>query len=63
MEKTILKKFDRLQAVVNGLRYSQGFYSRLALQLDTLTDSDKLELEQQLPDFETDLDVIFYLEQ
>lgn len=56
-------KFEYLKQVVDSLRYSQGFYSRLAAQLDTLTDEDIQQVENQLPDFKEPLDVIFYLEQ
>ena len=56
-------KFDFLQSVVNDLRYSQGFYSRLAKQLEGLSGDDILNIESQLPDFKERIDVIFYLEQ
>ena len=56
-------KFNFLQSVVNDLRYSQGFYSRLANQLEELSEDDILNIEPQLPDFKDKVDVIFYLEQ
>lgn len=56
-------KFNFLQSVVNDLRYSQGFYSRLAEQLEGLSEDDILNIEPQLPDFKDKVDVIFYLEQ
>lgn len=56
-------KFNFLQSVVNDLRYSQGFYSRLAEQLEGLSEDDILNIESQLPNFKDKVDVIFYLEQ
>ena len=56
-------KFNFLQSVVNDLRYSQGFYSRLAQQLEELSESKISNIETQLPDFKEIIDVIFYLEQ
>ena len=56
-------KFKFLQSVVNDLRYSQGFYSRLARQLEDLSEDDIANAESQLPDFKERIDVIFYLEQ
>lgn len=61
--KTQYPKFNFLQSVVNDLRYSQGFYSRLARQLEGLSEDDILNIETQLPDFKERIDVIFYLEQ
>ena len=56
-------KFNFLQSVVNDLRYSQGFYSRLAQQLEGLSEDDILNIESQLPDFKDFLDVVLFLEQ
>ena len=56
-------KFNFLQSVVNDLRGSQGFYSRLAEQLEGLSEDDILNIESQLPNFKDKVDVIFYLEQ
>lgn len=55
-------KFEYLKQVVNSLRNSQGFYSRLAAQLDELDEWDIADAEQQLPNFKEPLDVIFFLE-
>lgn len=63
MTETAHPRFDYLRQVVNGLRYSQGFYSRLAGQLDTLTDEDMQRIEQELPEFKEPLDVIIFLEE
>ena len=56
-------KFDFLQSVVNDLRYSQGFYSRLAQQLEGLSEDDIADAESQLPDFKDKVDVVLFLEQ
>lgn len=56
-------KFAYLKQVVNDLRYSQGFYSRLAAQMDELDEWDIADAEQQLPNFKEPLDVILFLEQ
>ena len=60
---TEAKNFNFLKSVVDTLKYSQGFYSRLAAQLETLSSEDIQELEKRLPAFNDTLDVIFYLEQ
>lgn len=56
-------KFNFLQSVVNDLRYSQGFYSRLAEQLEGLSEDDILNIEPQLPNFKDKVDVVLFLEQ
>lgn len=56
-------KFNFLQKVVNGLRCSQGFYSRLARQLEELSEDDIANAESQLPDFKDIIDVVLFLEQ
>ena len=56
-------KFNFLQSVVNDLRYSQEFYSRLAQQLEELSEDDIADAESQLPDFKNKIDVVLFLEQ
>ena len=56
-------KFNFLQSVVNDLRYSQGFYSRLAQQLEELSEDDIADAESPLPDFKDKIDVVLFLEQ
>lgn len=60
---TLLANFNYLQDVVNTLKSSKGFYSRLARQLEELTPEQKQEIEKQLPDFKEPVDVILFLEQ
>ena len=59
----ILTNFNYLQEVVNTLRTSKGFYSRLARQLEELTPEQRQEIEQQLPEFKEPVDVVLFLEQ
>ena len=47
----VLTNFNYLQEVVNSLRCSQGFYSKLARQLEELTPEQKQEIAEQLPEF------------
>ena len=44
------------------LRNSQGFYARLYNKLVGLSAEDWENLEEELPDFNDDIDVIMYLE-
>lgn len=62
MNTATYTNFDFLQSVVNKLRYSQGYYGRLARQLEELTEDEISNIEEQLPDFKDTTDVIFYLE-
>lgn len=52
--------------VVNSLKNSQGFYSRLYNQIQEMDDEQRLELEEQInniePKFKDVVDVILYLE-
>ena len=50
--------FNKLFKVVSGLRVSQGFYSKLYNNLVF----EILDIENELPDFYDELDVIMYLE-
>ena len=51
---------------VNSLKYSQGFYSRLARNLEEMDRDTKVSLEQtlnNLPQWNDQLDCVLYLEQ
>ena len=51
---------------VNGLKNSQGFYSRLARNLEEMDKDTKVSLEQtlnSLPQWNDQLDCVLYLEQ
>jgi hypothetical protein len=50
---------------VNTLKSSQGFYSRLANQLNEMSEEDKESLKEHLnaqPKFNDQLDVVMFLE-
>lgn len=57
--------FEMLLDTVNALKYSQGFYSRLANELEKM-DSYELECNERyinsLPQFKDSLDVVMFLE-
>lgn len=57
--------FEMLLDVVNDLKYSQGFYSRLANEFENM-DSYELECNERyinsLPQFKDSIDVIMFLE-
>lgn len=51
---------------INSLKYSQGFYSRLAAQVDELNDEQKEQLKAELnskPQWNDTLDCVLFLEQ
>lgn len=50
---------------VNGLKNSQGFYSRIAAQLNEMTEEQKKEVAAELnalPQWKDQLDCVMYLE-
>lgn len=50
---------------INTLKSSQGFYSRLANQLNEMSEEDKEHLKEHLnaqPKFNDQLDVVMFLE-
>ena len=58
--------YDLLLEVVNTLKYSQGFYSRLARDLNDMTDEERTDLKEDLnslPQWKDRIDCILYLEQ
>ena len=51
---------------VNSLKFSQGFYSRIARDLDLMSDEQKQNIENELnnlPQWNDTLDCVLYLEQ
>lgn len=56
------KNFARLFNVVYSLKNSQGFYSRLYNDLVNLSEDEISDIENELPDFYDEVDVIMYLE-
>ena len=59
--------FKMFLHTVNTLKYSQGFYSRLARDIENWTDEERANAEEQinsLPNkFRDTLDVVMWLEQ
>lgn len=57
--------FKMLMSTVNTLKYSQGFYSRLARYINELEGQDRqdyIDYINSQPTFKNDLDVIYFLE-
>lgn len=51
---------------VNSLKFSQGFYSRIARDLNLMSDEQKQNIENELnnlPQWNDTLDCVLYLEQ
>lgn len=58
--------FEMFLDTVNGLKYSQGFYSRLANQIAEMSEEDLNRAKEEinaLPQFNDTLDVVLWLEQ
>lgn len=56
------KNFSKLFNVVDKLKNSQGFYSRLYNNLIELSENEISDIENELPTFFDEVDVIMYLE-
>lgn len=58
--------FSLFMDTVKSLRYSQGFYSRIASQIDEMDELELQELEENLNSLEVQfkdtVDVVMYLE-
>ena len=60
-----MSNFEMLLKTVNSLRYSQGFYSRLANWIEELSVEERADYESYLnkqPQFKSTLDVVLFLE-
>lgn len=58
--------YEILLDTVNSLKNSQGFYSRLARDLNAMTDEEKEQVKQEvnaLPQWKDSLDCVLYLEE
>ena len=58
--------FDLLLQTVNGLRFSKGFYSRLAMEFEEMTPEQREDLKNHVNSLEkwnNQLDVILWLEE
>lgn len=66
MEELIMTNYELFTTTIRSLAQSQGYYLRLAAQLDELDAETKEQLELEinsLPKFNTPVDVVLYLEQ
>ena len=59
---TVGKNTRKIIDLCNKLRFSQGFYGRLYRSIMEMNQEDLDLLESSLPDFESEMDIIFYLE-
>lgn len=60
-----MSNYEMLLKTVNSLKYSQGFYSRLARDINEMSDEERKQLEQNinsLPQFKDEVDVVLFLE-
>lgn len=60
-----LTNYEMFLKVVNSLRYSQGFYSRLARDLEEMSEEDRENLKNEInsqPQFNNEVDVVLFLE-
>lgn len=60
-----LTNYEMFLKTVNTLRYSQGFYSRLARDLEEMSDEDRENLKNEInsqPQFNDEVDVVLFLE-
>jgi hypothetical protein len=60
-----MSNYELFISTVESLKHSQGFYSRIAEQVNNMSDDERAELEEQLnelPQFKDSVDVIMYLE-
>lgn len=64
MEKEKFMSFKYAYAVVRELAKSQGFYCRILMNMEKMTEEERQEFEEDLAfnKVKTDLDLIFYFE-
>ena len=63
MTKTKTQNYDLFYNTIKSLSYSQGSYGRMLREIDSLSEEDKQNLADQLPNFNDALDVVMWLEQ
>lgn len=63
LEQKRRTNYELFFSTIKDLSKSQGFYSRLYDRLMNLEEDERLELINQLPNFEGACDVIFWIEQ
>lgn len=60
-----MSNYEMLLKTVNTLKYSQGFYSRLARDINEMSDEERKQLEEHInsqPQFKDEVDVVLFLE-
>lgn len=66
IQQTQKTNYEIFIETVNSLKNSQGFYSRIARQLDEMSDEQREQVETEfnkLPQWNDTLDCVLYLEQ
>lgn len=63
MTNTKAQNYDLFYNTIKSLSYSQGSYGRLLRDIDSLSEEDKQNLINQLPDFKDVVDVVLFIEQ
>lgn len=61
-----MDNYELFLKTIDSLRHSQGFYSRLARDVEALTDEGREQLKRELnakPKWKEELDVVLFLEQ
>ena len=65
-EATQKTNYEIFIETINSLRYSQGFYSRVARNVESLTDEGREQVKRELnakPQWHDTLDCVLFLEQ
>ena len=63
MTKTKTQNYDLFYNTIKSLSYSQGSYGRILREINNLSEEDKQNLVDQLPDFKDAVDVVLFIEQ
>ena len=63
MTNTKERNYDLFYNTIKSLSYSQGSYGRILQEIDSLSEEDKQNLIDKLPDFKDILDVVLFIEQ
>lgn len=62
MTQTKTQNYDLFYNTIKSLSYSQGSYGRLLREIDSLSEEDKQNLLDELPDFKDCVDVVLWIE-
>ena len=63
MNETKKQNYELFYNTIKSLSYSQGSYGRILRDINSLSEEDKQNLINQLPDFKDAVDVILFIEQ